>query len=139
MTERQMQTFFGEHLKKNPPRETEVYELKICRGNCLGFDEVKPHQIQALIRVRTKSLYHRITDQPWIEDRPHPYTLKKPFDCFCLVKERAFLVVWFYKPRQRKIFIKIPIEDFIEMRQDSKRKSFTEGMALQHGEPIIIN
>ncbi len=138
MTERQMQTLFRDYIAKNPPEETEVYELKIEKGNRLSFSAVKPHQISALLKVQEGSLFYKITDQPWGYNPKFRFTAQKPFDCMSLVKVKAFIVVWFFKPRQHKIFYKIPILDFIKLEQQSSMKSFTESEAKIIGEALSI-
>lgn len=129
-----MQSLFGAYLKENPPKETEAYELKITKHNSLPFKDVKEHQVEALLKTEGKGLYHRITDQPWIENRPYSYTLKKPFDCFCLVNAKAYVVVWYYKPRQPKVFLKIRIQDFLKFKRLAEKagfKSLKEQMAQE--------
>jgi hypothetical protein len=138
MTEKDMQTLFGRHIKLHPPTQTEVYELKICKGTSLSFGDLKPHQQEALVNAEDNCLYHKITDQPWIKDRPWTYTLKKPFDCFILVEVKSFVVVWYYKSRKPKIFIKIPIKEFLKEQTISARKSLTEKRALEIGKPFMI-
>lgn len=130
MNEKDMTTLFGGYIKKNPPKESEAYELKFTSGKSLSFKEVKIHQIKALLEVEKGGLYHRITDQPWIKDRPHSYTLKKPFDCFCMNNAKAYVVIWFYKPRKSKRFLKMRIKDFLMQYELSTRKSLTEKKAL---------
>jgi hypothetical protein len=127
MNERNMQSFFSGYMKKNPPKLSEVYELKFTSGTSIPFNELREHQEKALLAVDNGGLYHRITDQPWIQDRPWTYTLKKPFDCF-FVQGHAYVVVWFYKPKKKKRFYAIRIGKFLEMREKSQRKSFTEEM-----------
>lgn len=125
MTERDMQTLFGKFIQKHPPKETEAYELKISKTPSFSFSNIKEHQIEALLKTESGFLYHRLTDQPWM-DRPYSYTLRKPFDCFCLVKNKAYLIFWFYKPRKPKKFIKIEIKKFINFMNNSSKKSFRE-------------
>lgn len=139
MNEKSMQTFFGNYLKNNLPVESEAYELKITSGNILPFNAIKDHQIKALLDVEGKGLYHRLTDQPWIENRPYTYTLKKPFDCFCLVKVKGYLILWFYKPRMPKKFFKMRINDFLKLRRITNRKSMTMEMALSVSSILTIN
>jgi len=131
-----MQGFFGRHLLENPPCETSVYELKFTREKSLRFDALAKHQKEALKQAESIGLYHRITDQPWIKDRPWAYTLKKPFDCL-FVKCKAYVVIWFYKPRKPKIFYAIRINDFLAMETMSERKSFTEDMVERYAEDLI--
>ena len=121
-----MQVLFGRHLKDNPPKETEVYELKICKGNSLPFNSVKQHQIDALTQTQTSSFYHKLTDPPVFYGMKTRFNVKRPFDCFCLVKVNAYLVFWFYKPRKPKQFIKVRIKDFLKLKEASSKMSFTE-------------
>lgn len=139
MVERDMQTFFGKHIQAFPPKQTEVYELKIVKGTSIPFNAVQEHQLQALFKASEDSIYHKITDQPWLPNRPNSFTSKKPFDCFVIVKAKAFIVLWFYKPRQPKIFIKIPIKAWYQEMLKSSRKSLTEERALEIGEQFFIN
>jgi len=138
MNEKDMTTLFGEYIKKNPPKESEAYELKFTSGNSLPFSNVKIHQIKALLEVEKGGLYHRITDQPWIKDRLYSYTLKKPFDCFFMNKAKGYVVIWFYKPRQPKKFLKIRIKDFLMLYELESRKSLTEEKALSVSEVLNI-
>lgn len=138
MTERNMQTFFGKYVQKNPPTQTEVYELKICKGTSLSFDAVQTHQKVALLQAEQNYLFHRITDQPWIKDRPYTFTAKKPFDCLVLTRVQSFVILWFYKARQQKIFYKIPIKSWIAEQNQSTRKSITEQRARELGQALLI-
>ena len=38
----------------------------------------------------------------------------------------------------KKVFIKMRVKDFLRMKKYSRRKSFTEDMALEVGEPIFL-
>ena len=136
MKEANMQAFFGKHLLKNPPEQSRVYELKFTASKSIRFDTLKKHQREAMKQAETGGLYHRITDQPWIKDRPWTFTLKKPFDCF-FVKCRAYVIVWFYKPRKPKVFYAIRINDFLKMEDSTDRKSFTEEMAKEYCSDIL--
>ena len=138
MKEANMQTLFGSYIKQHPPAESEAYELKICKGTSLPFSSVDTHQINALLAAETGALYHRITDQPWLPNRKYSYTLKKPFDCFVLRRVKAYVVVWFYIPRKSKVFIKIPIQKWVNEVQTSDRKSLTPTRATEIGYPIVI-
>lgn len=138
MTERDMQTFFGTYIKENPPRESSVYELKFTSGRSIRFDAVKEHQIEGLQGAEMDFCYHKLTDQPWMPDRPHVFQLRKPFDCFCFVGAKAYVVVWFYVPRKPKVFYFIPVFGFLQMMENSDRKSFTREMAAEAGLAIIV-
>ena len=132
-----MQTFFGKYLLKCFPKETEVYELKFTSGKSIRFDALKKHQREALRKADRKGLYHKITDQPWGYNQKFRFTSKKPFDCF-FVKCKAYVVVWFYNPREQKRFYKIRIYDFLMMETLAKRKSFTEEMAKSYCSDFIL-
>ena len=133
-----MQTLFGQYLKEHLPQQNEVYELKMTSGNSIPFDAVKNHQIENLQRAEEKDFYHRITDQPVFYGMKRRFTIQKPFDCLSMTKAKGYVVVWFYRPREKKVFIKMRVEDFLRMKKYSKRKSFTEDMALKAGKPIPL-
>ena len=133
-----MQTLFGKYLKDTPPKETEVYELKIVKGKSLPFDSVKVHQREALLDVETKSLYHKITDFPIFQGSKTRFTRPKPFDCICFQGTKAYVVVWFFVPRTKKVFYKIRIKDFLELEKNAGRKSMTEKMVKEIGVEIIV-
>ena len=137
MTENDMVTLWGNYLKKNLPKESEAYELKFTKGKALGFSELRRHQVEALQAVEKEGLYYRIADQPWGYNPKFRFTLKKPFDCLCLVKIKGYVVVWFYLPRKEKQFVKMEIKNFLKMKGVSKRKSFTEKMALEAGGTLV--
>ena len=138
MTESTMQTLFRKHLEKTPPREPEVYELKICRSKSLPFDALKVHQKNALIAV-TKGFFHKLIDPPiWTGMEQTRFNKPRPFDCFYLRNINGFVVIWFYKPREKKIFIKIPILKWVELEATAGRKSITEEMANSVGQSMYI-
>lgn len=137
MTESQMQTFFRDYLKENPPEKSEVYELKICKTNAIEFERVKEHQIKALISAGS-GLFHKITDPPMFYGSQTRFNAPRPFDCFYIKDVKGYVVVWYYKPRQKKVFYKIPIDAFIKLKDNATRKSMTEEMASQIGVPLYL-
>lgn len=138
MKETQMQTFFKKHLLKHPPTVSEVYELKICKTTSLPFEAVKDHQIKALQEAST-GLFHKITDPPIYYGGETRFNIPRPFDCFYIRDVLGYVVLWFYKPREKKIFIKIPIGVFLKEKETATRKSLTEERAKQLGEEIVID
>ena len=138
MKETHMQTFFSKWSVKNPPEENEAYELKITSGNAIRFDAVKPHQIKFLLEVEEGEFYHRIIDQPIFYGSGTRFTIQKPFDCLFMIGGKGYVVVWFYVPRTRKVFYKIPVKKFLQMEKEAERKSFTEEMVKNYSEPIYI-
>jgi hypothetical protein len=139
MRESDMQVLFKKYLEQNPPKRTEVYELKISRGGTLLFDQVKEHQIEALRQAEDSYFYHKLSDPPVFYGMNSRFNLKRPFDCFVLRRVKSFLVVWFYKPRQKKVFVKIPIKKFLYAKNNLNRKSLPKDMAFQIGEQLAIN
>lgn len=129
MTEKYLQVIFGKLLKNNPPDKTAVYELKICKGNSMPFNQVKQHQIEALLQAKECNLYHKIADNPIFAGHKTRFTFPKPFDCLNIYKAEAYIVICYYKPRKKKEFILIDIEDFIMADFNSDRKSLTEEQA----------
>lgn len=140
MVESGMQTIFGKYLKAHLPQQNEVYELKMTSGISIPFSAVRKHQVENLQKVEAGEFYYKIPDQPvsYGIGSKYRFNIPKPFDCLSVVDAKAYVVVWFYKPRKEKVFIKMRIKDFLEMKKYSKRKSFTEEMALQAGKPISM-
>ncbi|RLC34407.1 hypothetical protein DRH14_03040 [Candidatus Shapirobacteria bacterium] len=143
MKEKHFQTEF-----KNNNTLYGCFELKLCKGKSLPFSAVADHQIKALLAVKSpKGLYHKLTDQPVSilqenekdkkdkkKDKKNVkmrFTRPKPFDCFYLGKQDAYIVVMFYVPRKKKNVYYIDIDDFLRMKKTASRKSFTEEMALK--------
>lgn len=129
MKEKQLQTILGKYLKENPQNENAVYELKMCKGNAMPFDQVKEHQIKALKQAKHGNLYHKISDQSIGRGMNFGFTLKKPFDCVNIYKAEAYVVIVYYKPRQKKEFIFIDVNVFVNEIEISDRKSLTEERA----------
>jgi penicillin-binding protein-related factor A (putative recombinase) len=138
MTEKDMQVLFGEILKNNPPKETEVYELKICKKSSLPFSAIKDHQLESLYLSEAAGLYHKLSDPPIFRGMRTRFNIKRPFDCFYLTHVKAFLVIWFYKRGEKKQFIKIKVKDFIDFKRRSIKKSLTEKEALAISSEIIV-
>jgi penicillin-binding protein-related factor A (putative recombinase) len=123
MKESQIQSLFG---KKNTLHG--VFELKLCKGKSIRWDSVKPHQIEALKKVKEKGLYHKITDSlPKFGHSEHlRFTSKKPFDCFYLKNTPSFVVVCFYIPRKQKTCYYIDIDSYLLAWSESTKKSYRE-------------
>lgn len=138
MVEKDMYPLMKKYVQAHLPETTEVYELKICKGTSLPFNALAPHQEEALLKAYQGGFYYRIADIPWGRDSSFRFTPPKPFDSIAIVRVQSFVVVWFYHPGQKKVFIKIPIETFIKERETSTRKSLTEDRAKEIGEQMFI-
>ena len=128
MREADIQTIFKKWAQNNWYSPA-AFELKLAKGTSMAFNHVAPHQLDALKIVKDTGLFHKITDQPWLKDRP-AFTAPKPFDCFVL-KGQAFVCICWYIPRRRKTVYFIDVDDFLQLRDTCGRKSLTESMAKE--------
>lgn len=119
MKEKDFQIKFNKWCKYNC-NTTARFELKLTKGSSLPFSAVKPHQEANLA---SQKLIYKIPDDS---------IGQKPFDSFVIVDAPSFIVVMFYK-RGCKRFYMIPIEEWLELKKTSQRKSLTEEMAKNHG------
>jgi len=109
MKEKDFQTLFSAWAKINKKYiiktygKAVVWELKISKQKSIRFDDVKPHQVEALLEAKGEGCYHKINDMPFIPNNPKMrFTNKKPFDCFFVAGGSGFVVVWFYQSGQIK-------------------------------------
>jgi len=116
-----MAGFWNKHTKKYPPKRTETYEMKFTRTKSIRYDAVAVHQVFYLEKSNS-GLYYKIPDMASTDG----YSAKKPFDSLWLIDAVPFIVVWFYKPRRMKVFHKIHLLDFLNMRDRAIKKSFRE-------------
>lgn len=124
MKEKDFQSLFSAWVKNNKKYiistygKAIVWELKISKSRSIRFDDVKPHQVEALLEAKGEGTYHKINDMPFIpgSDKMR-FTNKKPFDCFFIGGGFGFVVVWFYQKGQRKKereMILIDIDDWMK-------------------------
>lgn len=128
MVEKNLQSIFTKWVKEHRygiPRTT-VWELKMEKGRSFAFDRMADHQISALLEAKREGLYHKISDSPVSWGGRMRFTSAKPFDCSLIKEADAFVVLCFYKPRQKKKTLWIDIERFVIVKSNSKRKSITE-------------
>ena len=106
MKEKNFQTKFKHWIKNNQSKfvKSTAFELKIEKGKSLRFDRVAKHQRRALFNSKHKYLYWKLPDSNF---------LQKPYDCVVMTNAPAYVVVWFYKPRQSKFMLWIDIDTFI--------------------------
>lgn len=106
-------TLVFRHWLKANPMISGAFELKQTQSNALAFDQVKEHQLEALMAVRhakTGFLYKAPDDSRGV----------KPFDMFYLKSASAYVVIKY--PGE---FSMIDIDTFLLEKQRSKRKSLT--------------
>lgn len=118
-------TFQSEFGKKN--LIDGFFELKISKGKSIRFDSLQEHQRDALIKISGgKGLYHKLTDPPIFYGMQTRFNAKRPFDCFRVCFQNAYVVVMFYTPRQRKNVYYVRILNWIEAEKEATKKSITE-------------
>ena len=112
---------FRHWLKKNP-MPSSVFELKHTRGKSyLPFNEVKEHQLNALLAVESNNGFlYKISDDS---------IGAKPFDMFFLKKTKAFICI-----KYPLFFAIIPVKSFIKEKETSDRKSLTDVQAKRLSE-----
>ena len=126
--EKNMQSLFTKWLKNNG-KESAAYELKITHTNTLPFSKIAPHQYTELLKVRMGVQVHKISDSA---------IGYKPYDCYSLYRSPAYLVVMFYKPRQKKKAYLIDILDLLEIKETPGKKSLREEDCIKYGKEIIL-
>ena len=133
MREKNMALLWGKYIKSHQPKRLETYEMKFTKKKRIHFDAVAEHQIWYLDHSQ-KGLYYKIPDMASADG----YSAKKPFDSLWMFNAVPFIVVWFYKPRERKVFYKIKLEKFLWLKENNKFKSFTEEDLNGYSEAINI-
>lgn len=116
MTERQLNTTFGNYLMKHPRDDGEVYELKRVLAKSFNPKSVEEHQIKG-IQASLEGLYYRIPDQPWVQGG---FQKKKPFDCLWIKAKRGYIVPIFWQPHKYKKVFLIPIKEFLKFTRSVK-------------------
>ena len=121
MKERSFQTTFS-HWLKNVHRKTGAFELKVAKNESLPFSAVADHQLQALENVRYGTFVFKIIDAGY----------QNPFDCFCLTRQPAWIVI-----KYEKFFCLITIDTFLLEKERSVRKSLTAVRAREIAVEVI--
>jgi hypothetical protein len=117
--ESNFQTKFGRWLRGNKNNET--YELKIVKDGKFKFKQVKDHQIDGLLKS-IEGIYIKIPDTASKSGGCN----KKPFDCLWIIASQAWVAVMFYKYREKQYFYRIPICNFLELKDTWRKKSIGE-------------
>lgn len=128
MNESERTTLFLKWLKARR-NENLVAECKIAKTNSLPFSAVKDHQETALYRVRHGIMNYKIPDVG--RDQ-------KPFDIFQYFQNNAYIVIfWWTKPGDKRMTI-IKIDNWMEEKQKSGRKSLTYDRSCLIGECLEL-
>ena len=135
MVEANIQTLFGKYLKENWVGSA-VFELKLEKGKSFSFAGLKQHQREALLTAEGQGIYHKIADSPIFAGQKTRFTQPKPFDCV-FINSPAYVSICFYKPREYKKLLLIPIKDFLEFESQHERKSARLNELEEIAESII--
>jgi penicillin-binding protein-related factor A (putative recombinase) len=131
MKEKDFQVLFSKWIsdKKHMFGHSTAFELKIINQTdgkrSLYYANIKPHQVEELLRVKTEGVYHKISDSPIFPGMKSRFTTQKPFDCF-LLKGNAYFVLLYYRPRQPKLMHFIEIDAFVKYVDETKGSSLPE-------------
>lgn len=117
MKEKQLQSMFRNWLRANW-KSSAAFELKICKTERFNLKCIAEHQLGNLSMVQQGLFSYKLPD----------LGLQNPFDSFTLYKAEAYVVIFFYKPRQPKKFYMIQI-DTILIAKHNGYKSITEEQA----------
>jgi hypothetical protein len=115
MTEREKTTLFGKWIRSRW-NKTCAIEAKICKEQSLPFSALKEHQENALFQVKHGVFWHKISDGTGQQT---------PFDGFFMAREDAFVVIFWHQYRGDKRLTMIPIDNWLQEKRDSDRKSLT--------------
>jgi penicillin-binding protein-related factor A (putative recombinase) len=117
MKEKDLQCLFRNWLKANW-RQSAAFELKICKTDRFNLKCIAEHQLANLELANRGLFFWKLAD----------LGLQNAFDCFTLSQVPAYVVIFFYKPRQPKKFYMIKI-DTILIAKRKGYKSITEKQA----------
>lgn len=140
LKEKDFQRLFGHWIKDNPLDKSAVFELKIEKGKSFAFDKVNEHQINALLDAKYNGCYHKINDLPVYTGSYTRFANPKPFDCFFVKGIAAYVVIWFYKPRKKKVMLWIEIGKFVDLKGKAEmldRKSLKEQEWIDEADKIV--
>lgn len=122
MLEKDFQSHFSKWLK-NVHQELGAFELKVAgKNNRLPFSAVQPHQILALENARHGTFVFKIPDLGY----------QNPFDCFCLHRVPAWVVI-----KYDKHFCMISIDNFTAEKLKSQSKSLSFDRAKEIASIIV--
>lgn len=115
-----------------------AYELKLSKHDSIPYNAVKEHQIAGLRKAKSPDgLFYKINDMPAFAGSMTRFSNPKPFDCFRMRAEKAYVAICFYIPRQKKELLCIDVDEFVFARDNDKRKSLTKDKAYQISDIII--
>ncbi len=126
MKEKDFQTKFNKWVKHNF-NGTGVFELKITHGKSIPFNAVQEHQSFALSKAKHSKIIYKIPDGGF----------QNPFDSFQISGAKAFVVVMFYAPNQKKFYM-IDVDDWGKEDLLSSRRSLTEDRAREIGKTCLL-
>ena len=125
-------TFTTEFVKRNDIAG--CFEIKFTSKKSIPFKAVQEHQEAALLAASSREgLSWKISDSPFFKDPKGRmrFTHKKNFDVIRISCLPGYVVLVFWIARKRKNVYYIHIKKWIELREQSSRKSITEETAYK--------
>lgn len=104
-------------------RKTGAFELKVSKFKSIPLSRLERHQEAALLLTKHKVSFRKIPDTGYDQ---------KPYDCYGLAGEPAWVVVMYQTSTQRKEFYMIDIDEWVNAR-DSGSKSMPLVLAQEVG------
>lgn len=122
MKEKTFQTKFNK-FSKYVLKRCAVFELKITETDTISFNAVHDHQEVSLQLAKHDIICYKIPDD----------TIGyRPFDSFCMSGQPAYVVIMFNAPSSK--FVMIDIDDWLNEKTKSTRRSLTFARACEIGE-----
>lgn len=125
--EKFFQTAFKNWLEKNPPKTTEVHELKLVRSGNFQINtwlKKNPHQARGLMESKKDGCYHKLSDMSMN---------LKPFDSFFITGAVSLLVIYF---NEYEKFIMLDISKALSLTKTHKTISFFELSEISTPRPL---
>ena len=131
--EKNMQSLVTRWAKDNWRKEmgdkSALIELKITKTKTLPFSKIAPHQYTSLLKAKTGTLVHKLSDSA---------IGFLPADMFVLARSSAYLCVMFYVPRKPKIIYLLDILDLLQLKEIPKKRSLRESDCIEFGKAITL-
>lgn len=135
MNEKTLQSTFNRQLPtfidQFPPGKSINIESKLIdltKKKSIPFNMVQIHQVKALYQSQEHYLLYKIPDDSMGT---------KPFDLTIWRDTLSYICLFWYQPNKLKEAHLIPINNFINLREESDRQSITYQMSKENCEFIV--
>lgn len=110
-------------------RKTGAFELKVSKTKSISFKRLEKHQEASLLLTKHSVSFRKIPDTGYDQ---------KPYDCYGLAGEPAWVVVMYQTTDQRKEFYMIDIDAWVKTREEGL-KSLTIEKAGEVGSKFFLS